>query len=73
MAAQLISPYVPESDEVSLTKAVLLLERTGHRITVRTLQRQCRLRQVVVVRRGRHTYASWSDLLDVHADWTDSR
>ncbi|MET8585690.1 hypothetical protein ABZX39_33205 [Streptomyces collinus] len=55
-----------------MTEAVLLLERTGHRITVRTLQRQCRMRQVPVVRRGRHTYALWPDVLEVHAAWVDS-
>lgn len=72
MAASLISPYIAR-DEISLGDAVILFRDTGHPITVRTLQRQCRLRQVPLVQHGRAHYASWGDLLRVHAAWVDAR
>jgi hypothetical protein len=71
-AAFNMSPYVA-SDEISLGDAVLLFRETGHPITVRTLQRQCRLRKVPLARHGRADHASWTDLLKVHADWVDAR
>lgn len=73
MAAPMLQPYVPEADEIRLKEAVLLLARSGHRITIRTLQRRCKLRRVTVVIRGGFSYASWSDLLLVHRDWVDAR
>jgi hypothetical protein len=72
MAATLISPYVA-GDEISLGDAVLLFQETGHPITVRTLQRQCKTRGVPLARHGRADHASWSDLLKVHAAWVDAR
>lgn len=71
MAASLISPYLA-ADEISLGDASALFERTGHPITVRTLQRQCKARGVTLTRHGRADHASWSDLLEVHAAWVDS-
>ena len=70
MAASLMSPYIG-ADEISLADAVLLFERTGHPIAVQTLTRQCRRRGVTLVRRGQPNYASWSDLLEVHAAWVE--
>jgi len=72
MAAHLISPYVAR-DEISLRDAALLLDQTGHPMSVRTLQRQCKARRIEVVQHGRAHYASWSDVLEVHAAWVDGR
>lgn len=72
MAAHLISPYVA-ADEISIDDAVGLLRETGHPISKSTLERHCRARGVALVRRGRPNYASWTDLLKVHAAWVDSR
>jgi hypothetical protein len=67
-----MSPLIA-SDEISLGDAVILFKETGHPITVRTLQRQCRLRHVPLVQQGRAHHASWTDLLKVHAAWVDAR
>jgi hypothetical protein len=67
-----MSPYVAR-DEISLGDAVLLFKETGHPITVRTLQRQCRLRKVPLIQHGRAHHASWTDLLKVHMEWVDAR
>ncbi len=72
VAASFMSPYVA-ADEISLGDAVLLLEETGHPISKSTLERQCRAREVTLTRHGRANYASWSDLLKVHAAWVDAR
>ncbi|MFJ6068996.1 hypothetical protein ACIQHU_38905 [Streptomyces tendae] len=72
MATALISPYAAR-DERTMDDAVLLLEETGHPISKSTLERQCRKRGVSLTRRGRANYASWTDVLKVHAAWVDSR
>ncbi|MFF7795613.1 hypothetical protein [Streptomyces sp. NPDC007991] len=71
MATALMSPFVAR-DEVSLGDAVELFRETGHPISKSTLERQCRARGVVLVKRGRANWASWSDLLRVHAAWVDT-
>lgn len=71
MAASFITPYVAR-DEISIGDAVELLRETGHPISKSTLERQCRARGITMVRRGRN-YASWTDLLKVHAAWVDGR
>ena len=68
MAAHLISPYIA-TDEISITDAVGLFSETGHPISKSTLERQCRARGVSLIRRGKSNFASWSDLLEVHAAW----
>jgi hypothetical protein len=73
MATALISPYVPSGDETKMDDAVALLEETGHPISKSTLERQCRARGVRLTRRGRANYASWTDVLEVHAKWVDAR
>lgn len=72
VATALISPYVARN-EISISDAVELLRETGHPISKSTLERQCRAQGVTLVRRGRHNYASWNDLLRVHAAWADAR
>jgi hypothetical protein len=72
MATALISPYAAR-DERTMDDAVLLLEETGYPISKSTLERQCRKRGVPLTRRGRANWASWSDVLEVHAAWVDSR
>jgi hypothetical protein len=72
MAVALIGPS-DAADEVKLKDAVELLGKTGHPITLDTLVRQSRARDVALVRRGRANWASWSDLLEVHAAWVDSQ
>ncbi|MEU5741992.1 hypothetical protein ABZ784_28870 [Streptomyces tendae] len=73
MATALMSPYVPAGDETKMDDAVALLHETGHPISKSTLERQCRARGVTLTKRGRANYASWSDVLIVHAAWVDSR
>jgi hypothetical protein len=72
MAAPFMSPYIA-ADEISLGDAVLLFRETGHPITVRTLQRQCKAQGVTLSRQGRADHASWTDLLKVHMAWVDAR
>lgn len=72
MAAPLLSPYVAR-DEISIGDAVELLRETGHPISKSTLERQCRARNVTLVRLRGANYASWSKLLVVHRDWVDAR
>jgi len=71
MATALFSPYVAR-DEIKIDDAVELLRETGYPISKQILVRQCRARGVTLVRRGRPNYASWSDLLRVHAAWVDA-
>lgn len=72
MAADVISPYVG-SDEISLGDASLLFADTGHPISKRTLQRQCKAREVPLARHDREDYASWTALVKLHRDWVDAR
>lgn len=72
MAVSTISPYVPE-DEISLGDASDLFRETGHPISKSTLQRQCKARGVELVRHGKADYASWTQLLKLHAAWVDAR
>jgi len=72
MATALIGPY-DARDEIKVQDAVELFRETGHPISVTTLERQSRARDVALVRRGRANWASWTDLLKVHAAWVDSR
>ncbi len=71
MAVSHLSPYMA-SDEIKLADAVLLFQETGHPISVDTLTRLCRKREVPLVRQGRPLYASWTRLLEVHRDWVAS-
>jgi hypothetical protein len=72
MATALVSPYVAR-DEIKLKDAVELLRETGHPISLSTLERQSRARGVVLVRHGRANWASWTQLLKVHAAWVDAQ
>lgn len=72
MATALISPYAAP-DEIKLKDAVELFRETGHPIDQRTLERQSRARGVKFVKYGGANYASWTDLLKVHAAWVDAR
>ena len=71
MAVSYMSPIVP-TDEISLSDALELFAETGHPVKMDTLVRQCRKRGVLLERRGKHNYSSWTDLLKVHRDWVDS-
>jgi hypothetical protein len=72
VAVSLMSPYVAVN-ETSIGDAVELLRETPYPISKSTLERQCRARGVTLVRRGRANYASWNDLLRVHAAWVEAR
>jgi hypothetical protein len=61
------APYGPASDVVSLTEACELFRDTGHEASVKVLRRRAARAGVTVTRIGRCDYASWSDLLQVHA------
>jgi hypothetical protein len=71
MATALISPY-DAADEIKVADAVELFHQTGHPISLSTLERQSRARGVALVKRGRANWASWTDLLKVHAAWVDA-
>jgi hypothetical protein len=73
MAISSLSPHLPARDDISIGDAVELLRETGHPISKSTLERQCRARGVTLVRHGRPNYASWTDLLKVHAAWVDGQ
>jgi hypothetical protein len=73
MATSSLSPHLPTCDDISISDAVNLFRETGHPISRSTLERQCRARGVELVRRGRPNYASWTDLLKVHAAWVDGQ
>ncbi|WP_309031324.1 hypothetical protein [Streptomyces alfalfae] len=72
MATALMSPHTG-GDVIKVADAVELFRETGHPIAQRTLERQSRARDVKFVRRGRANYASWTELLKVHAAWVDAR
>lgn len=67
------APYGPVSDVVSLQEASELFRDTGHEASPRTLKRRALRAGKPVTRVGRADYASWSDLLEVHADMVDER
>ena len=73
MAVSSLSPFVPAADVISLGEASALFAETGHPVSVRTLQRWCKQHGTALSRRGRADYASWSDLLVVHAAEVDRR
>jgi hypothetical protein len=67
------APYSPESDLVSLAEASELLRDTGHEASVKVLKRRAVRAGKPVKRVGRADYASWSDLLEVHAAMVDEQ
>lgn len=71
MATALVSPHVAR-DEIKVADAVELFRETGHPISLTTLERQSRARGVVLVKYGRANWASWTELLKVHAAWVDA-
>jgi hypothetical protein len=76
MAIATLSPTAPlesGSDVVSLREASVLFAQTGHPVNPRTLKRWCVKREVAVVQHGRDNWASWSDLLEIHAAEVDAR
>ena len=76
MAVTTLSPYsgpTPYSDLVTFEEASALFRETGHPASVRTLRRLVRLHGTGTERHGRTDYASWSDLLEIHARWVDAR
>jgi hypothetical protein len=62
-------------DLVSLTEASALFAETGHPVATRTLKKWAVKHGVTIHSRGagRDDYASWSDLLEVHAIEVDRR
>ncbi|MFD0509383.1 hypothetical protein ACFQ0G_53755 [Streptomyces chiangmaiensis] len=74
MAIATVSP-IPSgvaSDLVTLQEASALFEATGHPVRPRTLKRWCVAEEVEVIRHGRDDWASWSDLLEIHARKVDA-
>lgn len=61
------APDSPPRDIVSLQEASELFRETGHPATPRTLRRRARAAAVPLVQHGVYYYASFSDLLVVHA------
>lgn len=73
MAISTASPYTTAPDLVSLPEASALLKDTGHPAAPRTLKRRAVAAGVALEKRGTTYYASWSDLLLLHAEMVDSR
>jgi hypothetical protein len=76
MAVTTLSPIGPAGaaqDMVTLQEASALLEDTGHPARTRTLKRWCLKHSVPIVRYGRDDWASWTDLLEIHAKEVDAR
>ncbi|MCX4911889.1 hypothetical protein [Streptomyces sp. NBC_00878] len=67
------APYGPASDMVSLQEASELFRDTGHEASVKVLRRRAVRAGKPVKRVGRADYASWSDLLEVHAAMVDEK
>lgn len=57
----------PVSDLVSFQEASDLFQDTGYPVSRRTLQRAAAANDLRIVRRGREHYASYTDLLLLHA------
>lgn len=80
MAASIISPsYPPASDAaddiVSLKEASALFAECGpgREASPRTLKRWCVKHGVHTTRVGKEDHASWTDLLEIHAEEVDRR
>lgn len=67
------APSSAASDAVTLQEASDLFEPTGYPVRARTLKRWCLKHGVPVTRQGRDDWASWSDLLEIHAKEIDAR
>jgi hypothetical protein len=75
VATSVPSPYSFASDVVSMKEAAALFAECGPRYEVdsRTLKRWAVKHGVRVERAGRDAFASWTDLLEVHAKEIDRR
>lgn len=73
MAISTPSPYSAKSDLVSLTEASELFRETGHPASVKVLRRRAVRAEKPIHRIGGADHASWSDLLEVHADMVDEK
>lgn len=73
MAVSTISPYTPPADLVSLKAAAEMFHETGHDVDRRTLKRWTVKHGVRTTRVGRDDHASWTDLLEIHAEEIDRR
>jgi hypothetical protein len=67
------SPAPGQSDLVSLQEASELFRETGHTVATRTLKRLAVKHGLPVVRHAGFDWASWTDLLEIHAQWVDER
>jgi hypothetical protein len=67
------SPYAFTSDLVTMQEASDLFAETGHEVKPRTLKRWAVKAGVTIERAGRDDFASWTDLLEVHAKEVDRR
>jgi hypothetical protein len=68
-----LAPYSPPADLVSLKEASVLFAETGHEATPRTLKRWTLKHGVHTERIGKEDHASWTDLLEIHAEEVDRR
>lgn len=74
MAVTSYSP-IPASipDPVTFKEAAALFAETGHPVSANTLIRRARAKGCDIERVGRTDYASYSDLLEVHAEVVRAR
>lgn len=75
MAISVHSPYAFNTDMVTMAEASALFAECGPRYKVdpRTLKRWADKHGVTTEKCGRDIWASWTDLLEVHAKETDRR
>ncbi|MGH8917429.1 MAG: hypothetical protein ACRD0H_03675 [Actinomycetes bacterium] len=75
MAISTVSSNKPDAitDFVTFDEASLLFEPTGRPASGKTLRRWSNAAGIRIERRGKADGASYSDLLDVHAERTDAR
>jgi len=73
MAISVHSPYAPNAELATMKEASALLSESGHRVDPRTLKRWALKHGVTVEKHGRDVWASWTDLLEVHAKEIDRR
>ena len=67
------TPSSRNSDAVTLQEASAQFALTGYPVRPRTLKRWCLKHGVAVMRHGRDDWASWTDLLEIHAKEVDAR
>lgn len=73
MAIETFMPYVASSDMMPLLACLDLLGESGHVMPPSTFRLHAKRRRILVEKRGRTPYVSFSDAAEIHRDWAVSR